>query len=763
MLASERLAQHILKWRWVILVTTLLLVGAMASGGRFLTFSDNYRDYFSPENPDLVAYEALQNIYTKTDNVLFLVAPKDGQVFTRQTLDTVVYLTQAGWKLPYAIRVDSVTNFQHTRADGDDLVVSDLVENVTTLSDAEIAQRKAIALDEPLLRNSLLPSKADVTGVNVTFEMPESQDTALPEIMAAVRHLSDTIRARDPNIEIHLGGMVTVNAAFMEHAMGDGKNLMPVVFGVMLVVTALTLRSFSGTLGTLLVITLSVASALGMAGWLGIGLNGVSASAPTVILTLAVADSIHLLIAIFHGMRGGMPKRAAIAHAIETNVGAIFLTTLDTVIGFLMFNFSEVPPYRDLGNIVAMGIAGAFLFSIFFLPALLSVLPLRVRPAAAGSEGDMMIRFADWVIARRRPLTWGVSLVAVVLMTAIPRNTFNDDFFKYFDKSTTFRQDIDFITDHTGAVYQLDYSLSSGTEGGITDPAYLARLEAFVAWYRSQPEVTHVTSLVDVMKRLNKNLQGDDPAAYRLPTAREEAAQYLLLFEMSLPFGQDLNALISVDKSASRLVALLKNISSNEAMALDRRAQQWLRDHAPATMQARGTGPTILFAEIGRRNTQSMIRGDIIGVILISGVMIVALRSVKFGLLTLIPNLVPLGMSLGIWGLWVGRVGMDVGPVTAMTFGLLVDDTVHNMTKYLHARRKLGMDPEAAIRYTFSTVGWAMGVASLILVAGFLVLTFSVFQFNVTMGRLTAITIVLALATEYLLLPPLLLAVDKKP
>jgi len=371
-----------------------------------------------------------------------------------------------------------------------------------------------------------------------------------------------------------------------------------------------------------------------------------------------------------------------------------------------------------------------------------------------------MIRFADWVIRHRRPLTWGVSLVAVVLITAIPRNTFNDDFFKYFDKSTTFRQDIDFITDHTGAVYQLDYSLSSGTEGGITDPAYLARLEAFVAWYRSQPEVTHVTSLVDVMKRLNKNLHGDDPAAYRLPTAREEAAQYLLLFEMSLPFGQDLNALISVDKSASRLVALLKNISSNEAMALDRRAQQWLRDHAPAAMQARGTGPTILFAEIGRRNTQSMIRGDIIGVILISGVMIVALRSVKFGLLTLIPNLVPLGMSLGIWGLWVGRVGMDVGPVTAMTFGLLVDDTVHNMTKYLHARRKLGMDPEAAIRYTFSTVGWAMGVASLILVAGFLVLTFSAFQFNVTMGQLTAITIVLALATEYLLLPPLLLAVE---
>ncbi len=763
MIAPERLAHYILKWRWAILLATLLLVGVAASGARFLTFSDNYRDYFSPDNPDLAAYEALQNIYTKTDSVLFLVAPKDGQVFTRRTLATVIHLTQAAWKMPYAIRVDSVTNFQHTRADGDDLVVSDLVENVAALSDAEIAERKAIALGEPLLRNSLLSPRAHVTGINVTVSMPEGNATALPEVIAAARRLSAAVRARDPNVDIHLGGMVTVNAAFMEHAEGDVKKLMPIVFGVMLLVTALTLRSFSGTLATLLVIAFSVASAMGIAGWLGVHLNGASASAPLVILTLAVADSIHLLVAIFHGLRAGRPKRAAISEAIETNVGAIFLTTLDTVIGFLMFNFSEVPPYRDLGNIVALGIAGAFLFSIFFLPALMAVLPLRPRPAADGSHDARMIQFADWVIRHRRRLTWGVSLVAVGLMTAIPRNTFDDDFFKYFDKSTTFRQDIDFITDHLGAVYQLDYSLGSESEGGITDPAYLARLDAFANWYRSQPEVTHVTSLIDVMKRLNQNLHGDEKAAYRLPATREEAAQYLLLFEMSLPFGQDLNALISVDKSASRLVALLRNVSSNEASALDARAQQWLRDHAPATMQARGTGPTIIFAEIGRRNTRSMIVGDIVGVVLISGVMMVALRSVKFGLLTLAPNLVPLGMSLGIWGLWVGRVGMDVGPVTAMTFGLLVDDTVHNMTKYLHARRKLGMVPEAAIRYTFSTVGWAMGVASLILVAGFLVLTFSAFQFNVSMGQLAAITIVLALVTEYLLLPPLLMVIDKEP
>ncbi len=442
------------------------------------------------------------------------------------------------------------------------------------------------------------------------------------------------------------------------------------------------------------------------------------------------------------------------------NLGAVALTTLDTTIGFLMLNFSEVPPYRDLGNLVAMGILSAFLLSVFFLPALTAVLPLRVRQTT--SAGDIaMSRLADFVLQRRRPITWAVALVAAVTISFIPRNRFNDDFFKYFSPATEFRRDTDFIAAKLTGVYQIDYSIESGESGGISDPAYLQRLEAFMNWYRAQPEVSHVVGLPDIMKRLNQNMHGDDPAWYKIPDTRELAAQYLLLYEMSLPFGLDINNGINVDKSASRVDALLHNVSSNEATALDRRAQGWLRDHALPAMQAAGTGPTLMFAEIGRRNTHAMVFGDLVGVVLISVIMIFALRSVRFGLLTLIPNLVPLGMALGLWGLFVGRIGMDVAPVTAMSFGILVDDTIHNMSKYLYARRKLGKSPEDAIRYAFSTVGVAMVIASLILVSGFLVLTFSSFQFTSTMGLLTAMTIALALPAEFLLLPPLLLAVEK--
>jgi predicted RND superfamily exporter protein len=782
----ERLAEWILRFRWVILAVTLLAVGGAASGLRFLTFGDDYRDYFSEDNPDRLAYEALQNTYSKPDSVFIVLAPKDGDVFTQRTLESIRWMTREGWKLPYATRVDSITNFQHTRADGDDLVVGDLFtgarvapstgqargaspstplrgleDQIPASPSAELAHVREIALSEPLLRNRLISPRAHVTAVNVTVSFPRKNINEVPEVMAAARRLVSDLKARDPNLSVHLTGMVTVNNAFWEHAQRDGMVLTPIMYGVVLLVTALTLRSLSGMAATLLVIVFSVLTSLGLAGWMGIKLTGASAAAPTVILTLAVADSIHILLSIFHGMRGGMEKRTAIVDSLKMNLGAVALTTLDTTIGFLMLNFSEVPPYHDLGNIVAMGILSAFLLSIFFLPVLTAVLPVRMRHATPTSD-IAMSRLADFVIRRRRPITWGVALVAVVTISFVPRNEFNDDFFKYFSTATEFRRDTDFISANLTGVYAIDYSIESGESGGISDPAYLNRLEAFANWYRAQPEVAHVIALTDIMKRLNQNLHGDDPAWYKVPDTRELAAQYLLLYEMSLPFGLDLNDGINVDKSSSRVNALLHNVSSNQAVALDVRAQQWLRDHAPAAYQSRGTGPTLMFAEIGRRNTHSMIVGDLVGVTLISVIMIFALRSVKFGLLTLIPNLVPLGMSLGLWGLLVGRIGMDVAPVTAMSFGILVDDTIHNMSKYLYARRKLGKSPEEAIRYAFSTVGVAMVIASLILIAGFLVLTFSSFQFTSTMGLLTAMTIALALPAEFLLLPPLLLWVEGK-
>lgn len=750
----------VIRFRWPIIVTTLLLAAFAGSGGRFIEFSASYRTFFSAENPQLLAFDELQNTYSRNDNVMFVVAPKDGAVFTRETLAAIQWLTKESWQIPYSRRVDSVTNFQHTRASGDDLVVRDLVEDPAALSEAELNEIRQIALTEPLLVKRLVSDRAHVTGVNVTVVLPEKRLDEVPEVMAFARALAAQAMARYPNLDIRLSGMVPMNNAFAEYSMKDVQSLVPAMYAVIIVICWLALRSFSGTLATMLVIALSVMTAMGFMGWLGIKLTGPTSAAPTVILTLAIADSIHILSSMFSFMRQGMSKHDAIVASMRINNAAVFLTSLTTVIGFLSMNFSEVPPFRDLGNIVAIGVTAAWVYSILFLPAFMAVIKVRPRPERTHT-GAAMDKLGEFVVARRRQLLWGMAALTLILVAFIPRNELNDDFVKYFDTSVAFRTDTDFMVANLTGVNQINYSLGAGESGGVSNPAYLQKLEEFAQWFRAQPGVIHVNSIADIMKRLNKNMHGDDPAYYTLPERRELSAQYLLLYEMSLPFGLDLNDQINVDKSASRMTVTIGEATTKDILALEAGARDWLVKNAPPAMLNHGTGPTVMFAYIGERNIKSMIGGNLMALVLVSAIIMIAIRSFKIGLISLIPNLIPIAMGFGLWGMFVGQVGLSLSVVTALTFGIVVDDTIHFLTKYLHARREQKLSPEAAVRYAFHMVGTAMWVTSVILVAGFSVLILSAFELNDGMGRLAAITIAFALLADFFLLAPLLMKLEE--
>jgi predicted RND superfamily exporter protein len=573
------------------------------------------------------------------------------------------------------------------------------------------------------------------------------------------RSIADQIEAAHPALRVRITGMAMLNNAFQESAMRDMQTLVPVMYGVIVIVMVALLRSITGTLSTLTPIGLSVGAALGLAGWAGMSLTPPSTASITMIMTLAVADSVHLLVTMLKEMGLGRAQRDALVESLRVNMQPIFLTSLTTAIGFLSMNFSEVPPLNDLGNIAATGVLAAWLLSITLLPAMLAILPIRRRPTTGGAR-TRMDALADIVVARRRPLLWGSAAVGLLLTALLPLNSLNDQFVNYFDESTAFRQDSDFAMEHLSGLYQVDFSLESGESGGISEPAYLQTIERFAAWYREQPGVVHVASLSDVFKRLNKNMHGDDPASYHLPTNLELAAQYLLLYEMSLPYGLDLNNQINVDKSATKLSVTLENLTTQEMIRLVEAGEGWLAENAPPAMATHGVGPGVMFAYISRQNIASMLPGTLLAVGLIGLVLMVALRSVRYGLISFVPNLLPATMAFGLWGLVVGEINLGLSIVSGMCLGIVVDDSVHFLSKYLRARREQGLDSQQAVRYAFSTVGTALVVTSIVLATGFAVLAQSAFGFNGDMGKVSAIIIAMALAADLLLLPPLLMWLD---
>lgn len=758
---KERYSQWILRHRLVVIVLALIAVVVMASGARNLYFTTDYRIFFSKENPQLKAFDELQDTYSKNDNILFVIAPKDKQVFSRETLAVVEALTEAAWQIPYSNRVDSVTNFQHTRADGDDLVVEDLVKGAGQLTPQQLASIKHIALNEPLLLDRLISPSAEVTGVNVVLQLPgKAQHLEVPEASKFANGIAERLRAANPGVDIYITGMVAMNNAFSEAAQSDIKGLVPLMFLAVIVMLTILLRSFSATVVTVVVILLSIVSAMGLAGWLGIGLSPPSTSAPTIILTIAVADCVHIMMTYLKEYRATHDRRKSMHESLRVNFQPVFLTSLTTTMGFMSMNFSDAPPFRDLGNIVAMGVVVAFFLSVSLLPALMTLLP--VRAAKQADHGRWMKGFAEFVITQRNRLVVFMLVLIVSLVAFIPNNELNDEYVKYFDTSIQFRRDTDFATQNLTGIYMIEYSLPAGASGAIAEPEYLRRLDAFANWYRQQDKVLHVNVLTDTMKRLNKNMHGDKPDWYRLPEERNLAAQYLLLYELSLPYGLDLNNQINVDKSATRMVVSLQSMSTNELLAIEEQAQAWMKDNLPVEMRNEGASSSVMFAHIGERNIRSMLLGTTVALVLISLVLIVALKSVKIGLISMIPNLVPAAMAFGLWGILVGEVGLALSVVTGMTLGIVVDDTVHFLSKYLRARRENNMSSEDAVRYAFANVGMALWVTSVALVAGFLVLSLSAFKLNSGMGLLTAITITFALMADFLFLPPLLMKLEGK-
>ncbi len=755
----DRYIAGILHRRWLVVVLATLGMLVMTSGARFITVSNDYRILFSEDNPQLLAFDALENTYSASNTALIAIAPREGSVFTRETLGAVEELTEAAWRMPYSARVDSLTNYSHSEAFGDDLVVAPLVDDAQSKSDEELARIEEVALSAPQIAGRLVAHDGRVAGLAINFVLPENPDQAVFEITDYLNSLLEQARVNHPDIDYYMTGTVVINRAFADVTQDELETLVPIVFLLIIGLTVILLRSVLGTVAIVAILLFAINTTMGFAGWGGLVISPTNSGVPIIVMVIAIADSIHVVTSVLLGMRRGLDRNAAIAESIRINTYPVFLTSVTTAIGFLSLNASDSPPFHVLGNLVAFGVFCAFVYTMTLLPALLSILPLRAPRVR--SEGTAFFdRFADFVIARRTFVLWSLTVVVVILITGIPRIELGDNLTKFFDERYKVRRDADYIVENLTGIEKLEYSLNAGSESGITDPDSLRKVEAFAEWYRRQPEVTHVQAFSDIMKRLNKNMHGDDPAFYRLPESQNLAAQYLLLYELSLPFGSDLNDRIDIAKSATRMTVVLKNATSRDLRELDKRAQVWLRANAPAFAHE-ASGLSVVMAHVSERNIDSMLGSTIFAMALISFILIWVFKSIRIGLLSLLPNFIPALMTFGLWGHLVGHMGMVSSVVVAVVFGIVVDDTIHFLSKYLKARRE-GLTAPEAVRSVFHTVGHALWTTTAVLSAGFLVFTASGFELSWVLGLLVTITIIFALAADFLLLPTLLIAIDRR-
>jgi predicted RND superfamily exporter protein len=759
-----RLGRFLTRWPRAVILVTLAIVAVAAAGSLRLHVITDYRAYFDPRNPDFRQLAALEARFGPSDDILLAYAPASGQATTPQAVQRVAELADALREMPFAGRVTSIADLPVAIGTGETAQVTTLRVLASGAQPPDPALWDA-AVDEVarLTTGSILARDRSIAAAHVTI------DTPVPASFRDSKAVNDYVLALRDHMEREMGaegrvlmaGVLPYYHSILELAMRDIALLIPVCLLVAILILRSLLASWRATWCCCIPVVAAVLTAVGMHGWIGYPVTVASLVVPIMVLVISLAFMVHLA-DTYLDLRPELPDAATAAiQSLRANFLPLSLTTGTTLLGFLTMNISVSPPYRHMGNSVLIGVLAAAVFAVLLMPALLcwidppywrAKMPLRRALDWLSEVITVPIR-SPWLLA-------GGALLILGLLGCIRLNTIDDNISQWFSDASRIRQENIEVNARLTGMQQLYYELPAGAPGGVREPEYLARVERFAAWLRQQPNVAAVRALPDLIRTLARNF-GVEDLDRGLPRDAATVEQLLFTYELSAPPGDQGGGLIDSERSASLVHVSLRNMPGDQFQAFDARAQDWLRQNLPELEVAPGNSAVMMFSKMAHENIPPMILGTLGVLALTSLVVTIGLRSLRLGLICLVPCLVPIGLAFGVWGLISGHVGIALSVVSTAALGIIVDDTIHVIARYKAARKGGAVNVHDACEYTVRHVGGAITTTTLVLSAGVGLLGLSSVQPTHEMGIWMAITFIFAWLCTLVLLPQLLTRLDR--
>ena len=761
-LKKENLSKFIINNRIVFIFSCLVLVLILGRGITSVVFDPDMERFFPKGHPATSLSYEIDETFIRTDNLVIAINAKNNSIFTKKTLSLIENLTEESWTVPYSIRVDSLTNYSYVRSVDDDLLVEPFIENAVSLEDSFIKQREKIVEEEEIIFGSLISKDKKTTVISIIVDPPNPDaNIKLIDTVEYMLEYVDEAKSNHPELDIRVLGTPYQEYISPKMVLSEMPIVMPSMLLLILVSVFFLLRSVYAVLATILVIVLSLISTFGSVGYIGNALNQMVITIPILIITLALADCVHLFSIFFQQRAKGYSSKESMTRSLELNLQPLFLTTLTTCIGFLSFNVLDVPPLQDLGNYVSIGIAMAFIFTIFFAAPLFSFFEIKA-PKSVNQQINLSRKIAKFSLKNSKTLLWSVPLASLLLICLIPLNVLDENPTQMYDEGfTSFSADTLWLDEMLGVTFPVSFKANSNN-GSVSEPEFLRKIDHFVKWLETQDEVNHVTSLAHTMKNLNRSMHGDDPEWEIIPESEELSSQYLFFYEMSLPMGLDLNSSISQDRASTKISANLDDMSGQEFLKFDKKVRAHIQENNLTEIISPAAGFRVVFSHISMVIVNSLLFGVFLGLLLITILLGLFFRSIPFGILSAFPNVLPIGAAFGIWALYDGQVGFMVAVGMGSTLGIIVDFTVHLLSKYDLARREMGQSPEEAVVFAFESVGFALIVMTIVISLGFLVLNLVNFMPLHDFARFSTISFVMALIIDFLLFPNLLVRFDKR-
>ncbi len=753
---NRRFVGFIASKPWVAIALGLALVAGLAGGLRHLHADFTHKGFFWADDPKLLRLDAFERRFGNDDVVLLAVESPSG-IFDLESATLIQEMTRKMWQVPEVIRVDSIANFNWVHGQGDDILVEPLLP--ATLTPEILAQRKQVALSHESLPNYLVSRDGKVTVIMGRIKPGLEAPPDAPRITRAVRQIARESEGGDHII--HVSGGPPMTFAFEEITTADIQRLVPMALGIAALFLTLLLRSLAGVLLPFVAVFGAVLASFGFAGWGGLVQTAMSTAVPSILIAVGIADTVHILVTFLEELRRGRPRKEAAHHALTKNLLATFLTCLTTAIGFFSFMTANLKPVGILGMMAGIGALVAWVVAQLVVGGLLFVLPIKAKPLPPErfeATDRRATRLVDF-IARHRVgvIVTTVALSAISLALALGIDV-NSDPVKYFRKDIPVRAANEFMERTMGNARSFELVVSAGEEDGIKDPVFLGKVDTFQSWLEKQPHITRAVSILDVLKSTHKSLHGDRPEAYRLAGDKQTIAQELLLYTMGLPQGMDVNDRITVKNDALRITVLNTILTSREAVAtIDRIVAQG----KTLGLAVEATGKYYLYQQTNEYVVQSFLTSLWSATLLIGIIMMVFLRSVRLGLISMFPNIVPLFAGGALLRLLGQPLDMGTVLVASVCLGISIDDTSHVLANFAYYRRQ-GVPPNQAMRQVLAVTGPSLLSTNGILIASFATFATATFVPNIYFGILTAFILTMALVADVFFTPALLLEDPRK-
>jgi len=718
-----------------------------------ITIGSDTRVLFSESNKHMQNFFEFEDRFTP-GNYAVIGIESESSFLDDTQMSILNELTLEFWKIPKVLRVDSLANHQFVYGTDSDIELIEIGSSFSELSGKFKLPTNKILEGEPLVLNRLVSVDFKTALVIVNFNLdrnnPDHVQQAIDNSRSLIKGFEDAY-----GLKIFLGGDIASMATYKEAAIRDALTLIPVGLLIALLITLFFIGDVKHFKPLLINLGGATVVGAGMTGWLGEAVNPATTIAPLVIFAIVTASSTHILMAFQREIQNDFTE--AYDRTISNTFPPIIVANLFTLLGFSSLLFSSSPPIKMLGLMTISGVLTSIFGYLSIYVYHMKVSSTYSPPKLISNTNDYLTRLVSTCVKRPVIVLISFAVFSISVAYGVSNLKFNEAFMEFFDDGYDFRLATDFIEEKTGGAQIFDYTVFAEEGGSILDPEYIATINKFELWLKDQDRVSNIASIVPIIRRIHSamNSINQDYTKYPIPDDREVIAQYILLYEMSLPYGLDLTSIMNQQKTASRVSFSLKDVSSEEIRFLASNIKNWFSVNAPSYRIDLGTGVSMMFAYLATDIAKDVFLGVAISLVLICIFLAFILKSFVLVVFVLLANVLPIAAIFGMWGIFNGDIGIAASVVIAMVLGIAIDDSIIFIWALGKAIKAHSSSKFKAVIEAIHEVGAPMLASTLALSAGFGVMYFSGFQVTSDLGIFSALIVVAAFLFDLIFLPSL--------